>query len=779
MFYNLKITLRNLRRNGLYSAINISGLAVSLAVCILISLWVKDELSYDRFHKHGDRMYRVLSRNKASQDYWPVSPAPLAPFMQNEIPRIEEYCRMGEYSYQCNYLDFENTKIRDYLMFAVDTSFFNMFDVTLISGDKRNPLPDDLSLIISESKAKLFFGSEDPVGKALKTPFDFYFTVRGVMKDIPDNSTIRPDILVRFDVQQRTFQGNGNWKQIEGDWGSYAYQTFFKLAIGSAPETVAAEMLEKRDGNSDFRLQPLREIHLYNLAGQPEGIKNVWLFSIIAVLIMVIACINHVNLVTARANKRGKEICVRKIVGAKKLNLFSQLTGETAIMLFISMLVATALILILLPFFNDLAGKNMQFNLFHPSTLLIYLAAGIATLLLAGLYPAFTLASFRPTDVFLKNIKGKGKNLFQKILVVTQFASSAALIVATIAIVAQLRYMQNMNPGYNRENTLTTALQGASRGQYRTIMERLSSEPAITGTSAAMFNNMMAVASRGDVWRDKDGNSPNFAWAYIDPGFISLMGIPLVEGNGFNEGDNMLQRGVILNETAAKLIGGGESVIGMILSFGGGDNEVVGVVKDFNIQDLHEEIQPLVMNCNVDSEPFLYVKVAPGKAQQAIAAVEKVWKEYNANYDFTYSFLDEAFDATYKSDIRTGRLFTIFAVIAIIISCLGLFGLVTYTAESKTKEIGIRKVLGASVSSIVVMLSKEFLILVGIAMLIAFPPAYYWLDSMLQDYAYRINIGWWIFATAGLITIVLTLLTVGWKALKAATENPVEAIKSE
>jgi hypothetical protein len=420
----------------------------------------------------------------------------------------------------------------------------------------------------------------------------------------------------------------------------------------------------------------------------------------------------------------------------------------------------------------------MQFDLFSPSTMLIYLAVGIATLIFAGLYPAITLASFQPTDAFARNVR-KGKSTLRKVLVVIQFAFSAALILATITIATQMRYMQNMNPGYNRENIFTVSLPGTSGSNYHTMMERLSSEPAIIQTSASNFDKMKCQGFRGDIWRDKDGGSPNFAWAVVDPGFFSLMDIQIVEGYSFKEGEDMRRRGVVLNETAAKLIGGGESVIGMKLTFGMGENEVVGVVKDFNIESLHSEIKPLVMNCATESQPFLYVKVAPGNIKQAIAAVETVWKEFNADYDFAFNFLDESFDLTYKSDLRTGQLFTIFAFMAILISCLGLFGLVTYTAETKTKEIGVRKVLGASVSGIIMMLSKEFLILVGIAVLIAFPPAYYMLDRMLQDYAYRIDLSWWMFAASALIVIVLTLLTVGWRAFKAATADPVKAIKSE
>ena len=713
-------------------------------------------------------------------DYWPQVPAPLSSFVQPDIPQIEEYCRMGiYYSYQCAYLDYNNTKFRTLTILPVDTTFLNLFDVSIIRGDRRNLFPDDLSLIISESKAKLIFGDKDPIGEILKTPNDYSFRVTGVMKDIPGNSTVRADVIVRFDVMQRTFRGNFNWKLIEEDWGSYMYATYFKLAAGSNPETIAEKINKKMNSpNVNFRLQPVRAMHLYNFAGEPEGIKNVYLFSVIAILILVIACINHVNLVTARASKRSREIGVRKIVGANKLNLFGQLIGETAIMLVGALIVAIAIIKIVLPYFNNLAGKNMAFNLLDPSIALIFLIMSLATLLLAGLYPAFSLMSFRPTDAFARNTK-KGKSFFRKILVVTQFAASAALIVATIAISAQLRFMQNMNPGYNRENIFTVGLPGKSSSQYRIIMERLSSEPAIAGVSASFFKNMIKIGSRGDVWRDKDGHTPNFDYSIVEPGFLSFMNIPIVEGENFREGDSPFSRGVILNETAARLIGEGKSVVGMILTFGGGDNEIVGVVKDFHHDDLHTEIKPLIMHCLTEFQQSLYVKAAPGKTKEAIASVEKVWKEYNADYDFEYQFLDDTFDTMYKSDIRTGSLFTIFAVMAILISCLGLFGLVNYTAESKTKEIGIRKVLGASVADIVMMLSKEFLVLVGIAMVIAFPLAYFLLEKILQDYVYRISIGWWLFAVAALIVILLTLATVGWKAIKAATADPVKAIKTE
>ncbi len=774
-FYHLKIALRNLRQGNLYSAINIGGLAVSLAVCILISLWVKDELSYDRFHKNEAQIYKVLKINE-NTEYWETTPAPLAVSLHKDMPQIEKYCRTG--SYPIDFLDHEHIKYKDISALAVDTSFFNMFDFTLMRGNIHQPFPDDLSMVISESKAKIIFGDEDPIGKILKAkkpyfPEELTFHVTAVMKDFPGNSSISADFLVRFDVQQRTFPGNGNWTQIEDDWGSYHFNTYVKLALGSNPEAIAGDLSQK-----NYRLQPLKEIHLYALNGQPVGLKTVYIFSMIALLILIIACINYINLITARASKRRREIAVRKIIGAKKIRLLWQLMNETIILLLVSLVLTTLLIYLLLPFYNEISGKQLSFSLFEPSTLLIYLGTSIVILLLAGLYPAFSLSSFHPVDAFGSDA-GKKDSFFRKTLVITQFTISMALIIATIIIKSQLQFMQHMNPGYSKENIFTVNILDMAF-QYPVIKEQLLKEPGILSVSGSFNDKMIIDGERTDIWQDKETKQQQaFSEMHVDSNFFSLMNIHFVEGGNFRSGqeENEYHRGIIVNETAAKLIGKGQSVIGMHLDKE--NAEIVGVVKDFNYKDLHSKIKPLYICYFHEAQIFMYVKAAPGKTQTAIASVEKIWKEQNKNADFSYSFLDADFDKMYKSDLRTGRLFSVFSLVAILISCLGLFGLVTYTAETKTKEIGIRKVLGASVAGIVEMLSKEFLILVGIAMLIAFPLAYYWLDKMLQDYAYRIDISWWMFAVAGAITITLTLLTVGWKAVKAATANPVKAIKSE
>ncbi|MCL2041582.1 MAG: ABC transporter permease [Bacteroidales bacterium] len=784
MFYNLPIAIRTLNRNGVYSMVNVVGLTMSLLACILISLWVQDELSYDRFHEDGDRIYKVLGRGKGNVDYWATTPAPLAAFIKPDMPEITEYCRTGDYYFR--YLDYDNTKFRNLSGLAVDTSFFSVFSFPLVKGRPDNLFPDDLAIILSETLAQKIFGDEDPIGKMLADANDFTFHVTGIMKDFPENSSLQADFLVRFDFQQRTYPGNGHWTEIEEDWGNYFYSTYLKLNphsdLAAATEKMT-QKLNKRDDDMDyeFRLQPLHEMHLYALNGEAVGMKNVYLFSVIAVLILGIACINYVNLVTARASKRGKETAVRKIMGAKKPALLQQFLNETAILVLFSLMITTVFIYALVPHFNELAGKNLHFT-FDMSVGLTYLVVALIALALAGLYPAFMLASFNPLEAFGVERK-RNVALFRKILVVLQFTVSIALIIITIAITLQLRYMQNLNPGYNKENVLMVHA-GNIGSHYRTVKERLSAEPSILSVSGChLFWKMKAQGSRADIWKNEEtGQRPIFYSAYVDNGFFDMMDIPIVEGRDFTfhpdtPPDEFGLQGIMVNETAAQLMGNGQSVVGMRLQYKD-SIEIIGVMKDFNFLDFKQNIQPLVIWYSPIYVQSLYIKTAPGSVKDAVAAVEKVWKEYNPEYDFWYSFVDDDFDSVYKSDIRVNRIFSIFAIIAIFISCLGLFGLVTYTAETKTKEIGIRKVYGAGIRDIVEMLSKEFVILVGIAMLIAFPLAYFWISRMLQEYAYRIGISWWMFALATGITVVLMLLTVGVQALRAALADPIKSIMS-
>jgi ABC-type antimicrobial peptide transport system permease subunit len=803
MFYHLKIAIRNLRRNGLYSVINIVGLTVSLAACILISLWVYDELSFDRFHKKKENLYLVKFTD--FKEFF-NTPAGLAVNAKEEIPEIKEVCRIDNYSssyFTYNGQEiFNNTSITHGA--AVDSSFFRMFSFPLIDGNHQNPFGGDFSIVLSETMAKSIFGDENPMGKAIKANFaatrygntevppgwyDENYYVTGIMKDMPENSTIKYDYLVPFSLLKRYYAAPGPYSNWDEDYGTCDFLTCFELY----PKTNIQQVEEKvKDifvkrimpyltsmGAVDqlpkikFYLQPVTALHLYHADGSPGEIAKVRMFAIIAGLILAIACINYVNLVTARTGKRTKEMGVRRFLGAKWGNIVWQSLQETCIMLAIAIFLATELIYMLLPLFNYISGKEVEFRFFDLHVLIIYGITFICVLGLAGLYPSFFLASFRSSD----NMKNKNVHAsFRKVLVVLQFVCSIVLIVSTLVITLQMNFIRKKDLGYDKENMICISAWGMKERQDM-VRSELQKNPNITGISTANFDNMLCQRYSYSVrWQGQE-KPINFGIGFVNFDFFDVMNIQLLEGQIPHETSSEMY--CLLNETAVQAIELKDPLY-QTIHLDGYSSTISGVVKDFHFEKLNQPVTPLILFCTKDYESnFFYIKTTAQGTKSALTSIEKLWKEYLPNRPFSYSFLNENFERIYQTDIRTGWLLYTFAFIAIMISCLGLFGLVTFTAESKTKEIGIRKVLGASVSSIVSMLSKEYIVLVGIAMLIAFPLAYYWLNRMLQDYAYRIEIQWWMFALAGIVTIALTLITVGWKAIKAATENPVKAIKSE
>jgi ABC-type antimicrobial peptide transport system permease subunit len=525
-----------------------------------------------------------------------------------------------------------------------------------------------------------------------------------------------------------------------------------------------------------FPLQMISAQHLYNADGSPGAMVKVRLFAIIATLILVIACINYVNLVTARTRKRTKEMGVRKFLGAKWGNIVWQSLQETCIMLAIAIFLATELIYLLLPLFNHVSGKVLEFRFFDLHVLIIYGITFLCVLVLAGLYPSFYLASFDASKIMNNRNRHAA---FRRVLVVLQFVCSIVLIVSTLVITLQMNFIRKKDLGYDKENVICFAAWGFA-GRMDVVRNELHQNPDITGTAAASFQNMINnnYFTYGFSWQGRETEKAiKFGIGWVDFDFLQLMNIQLVDGQMPPETSDGIY--CLLNETAVREMEV-KDPLNLLMYQGNNTITVSGVVRDFHFELLNQTVAPMVMFCTKNyNNNFFYVKTTAQGTQSALASIEKIWKQYCPNLIFSYSFLDENFERLYQTDIRMGWLLYTFAFIAIMISCLGLFGLVTFTAETKTKEIGIRKVLGAKVSDIVSMLSKEYIVLVGIAMLIAFPLAYYWLNRMLQDYAYRIEIKWWMFALAGIVTIVLTLITVGWKAIKAATENPVKAIKSE
>ena len=775
MFRNIRITIRNLRRSSVYTFVNIAGLAISLATCAFIVLWVQDERSYDRFHKDAGIIFRAASHFKSDGGTFHSSVAPgvLAPTAKENYGSVEDFCRLRDWG--VGFLQYNDVKSSSINCYYADFNFFDFFNFPIVKGNRQNPLQNPTDVVISERVSKELFGNDDPVGKIVSIDNRQEIHITAVMQDMPRNTTLqRVDMVSLYAIDTASY-----YNRILNSWDGAEFFTYVKVRAGTDVVLLAEQITEKQpEGWSSWRsftFQPLVNLHLYNIEGEPVGMKTVRLFQWIAIVILIIACINYVNLLTARASKRHREIGLKKIIGARKFKLFMQLMGEALIMFFFAVVIAVILNLYLLWAFNNLSGKEIELSFFDWKIWATYFSMLIAVTVLAGIYPAYMLASYKTVNI-LQNVKSKtGNSFFRKILVVLQFTASTALIAGTIALALQMKYIREKDLGYDREQVLMCRL-GNMSGNFDAAKAQLEQQTSILGVTAASENIMNISSGHGfGEWEGKmsEGGSLMFTQNRVDTSFLRVMGLTLVAGTNFTSTSDLQ---LILNEATVKVMGITDPV-----GKWAGDNSVkiVGVVKDFHFQSLHQKIEPLVMYYMPNMFRQLFVRIRAGNTQQGIAAVEQVWKQYNPEYAFNYSFLDDTFNRMYSSDIRAGRLFGIFSIIAILISCLGLFGLVVFTAEMKTKEIGIRKVLGASILDITRLLVKDFLILVGISILIALPMAYYWLDRMLQDYAYHISLGWWIFAVAALVTVVLTLLTMGVQAIKAAMKKPVEAIKSE
>jgi putative ABC transport system permease protein len=782
----LKIVFRHLLKSKTYSFINITGLSAGLAVSILLLLWVNDELSYDRFNKHAASLYRLSPTfdNGGVTTVWDVTPAPIALYARKEVPEVEAACRFNE-KWDITYFLYKGRKIVQWNNQQVDPAFFTMFSYPLIEGDPQHPFKDAQSIVISESVAKRIFGNEDPMGKVLAGDDKELCTVTGVMKDMPENSSIKFGIAFNFlQLEHDTVQ-----KNVDGNWGQFNYDTYVLLKPGANPAAVGMKLaaIHHRNEDDDFakhlsyRLNPLTNIHLYASDGKEQGMMVVKVFFVVAVIVLLIACINYVNLVTARAIKRSKEISLRKIVGAGKGSLFLQFLSESLIIFLIALVVATGIIYLVMPLYNNIAGKNIIFQPWSPGVLAVYGLALLATLLLAGIYPAITLSSFKPLEAMKGKISGIGsKGNFRKVLVVVQFSFSIILIASTIIIGKQLKYIREKNLGWDRENVFSFYMRNID-SHYAAVKAELLKEPGILGVTESgrdIVNTHSSTSSADWDGKRADQNSFTITQLPVETNFLDVMGIKLVEGKGFTGGPAD-STNYILNETAIKEAGISEPAVGKRFTLRGRDGVIAGVAKDFHYEDMHIKIRPIIIYYSTDWRWKIFVKTTGKDASQALVAVRKVWARYNPDYELLYTFLDTEFDEMYKTDTHVGVLFNCFAVLAICISCLGLFGLVTFTAESKMKEIGVRKVLGAGVGQIVSLLARDFLGLVVVAAAVAIPVAWYGLNGFLQGYAYRTDLSWWIFAMAGVSTLIIALVTVSFKCVQAALANPVKSLRTE
>lgn len=783
--YNIKLAFRNIRRNGLYSVINIVGLAVSLTVCILIMLWVKDEMSYDNFHKKGRDIYQtIVTFNMNNQDlYWKASSFPLAPRSMEEIPGIRNFCRIergGDVKFRHN--DNESPALP--LTFA-DTSFFSMFSFEIVDGDARNPFPDKQAIVVSEEAARALFGDEEAIGKIIETNGLGTLHVTAVMKDMPRNTDFTTDFFCSMDL---LYDLQGGKEVADQRWGALGILTFFLLEPGADVKKIAEEITVMnnrylQENPMTYYLQPLTQNHFYNEKGEPNSnLQTARLFTVAVFVLLIIACINYVNLVTARVSKRNREILLRGILGAKKRNLFFQSIMESFLLFLIAMAAATVLLYAVFPLFKELSGKQMELRLLSWEMSAIYLIVLVAVTLVAGIFPAFNLAFRNPAEMLGRSSGKSAKGvLVRQVLVVVQFVAAVMLIMGATTIGRQMKFIRQKDLGYNKEHILSFRFSKNMMGHEAAIKSELERQTSILGVTFSSQNILWAGTAAG--WFSPEDPNKNLMLGFIstDKDFIPTMQMELLEGENFT-GSPTDSAYFILNETAVRATGiedpVGKPFIFQPNSFSNYENgKIIGVVKDFHFKDLHIPIEPMVL-CYQGDPRMVYIRVGAAAAQEAVEAIENMWKRYNPKESLRYAFLDDTFDSFYRADIRVNKLFIVFAIVAIFISCLGLFGLVTFMAETKTKEIGIRKVLGASVADIVKMLSKEFLILVGISMLVAFPLAYYWLNRMLQDYAYRISISWTLFLWTALITLAVTLLTVCLQAVRAATEDPVKAIET-
>ncbi len=783
-----KTAWRNLAGNKFYSAINITGLAIGLAVGIMVLMWVNDESSYDQFHSNAEQIYKINSHlgTGSSAQVWTGSPAPLAVYSKQSIPEVKEAVRIKGNGQQL-LLNYGEHKFVETGSAYVDPSFFKVFDFHLKKGNAAKPFIDDQSIVITESTSKKYFGDEEAIGKTILQDGKFNFQVSGVIEDFPENSSIRYDILFPMSLFAKNFGGNGAWKTIDEDLGNFQYDIFLQLQKGASSDLVAKKVTklywEHRPGENPndgfYTLQSLPSMHLVAADGNTGALQTVRIFLIVSILILLIACINYVNLSTARSMLRSKEVGVRKIIGAGRYQLFFQFIIESALLFSFASLLAFALIWLLLPLYNDLSGKHLLFSLTDKNVWWVVGCTILGTLALASIYPAIMLSSFKPIQVLKGKLSlGIGNHSFRKVLVVTQFVFSVGLIIGIIVITNQLKYVREKDLGYNREYVFSFAMTGAVHDHYDAVRNQLLQEHGVLEVASSDNGVVGTGSTTGDT--DWDGKAPGTSFLIhpnsIDKDFIPLLKMQLVAGSNFT-GSKSDSMHFILNETAVRQAGI-KDPIGKTFTLWQTKGIITGVVKDFNFASLKQAIEPAIFYYQPPNWT-IFIKTTGKDAPAAIAGATKVWKNYSAEFPFNYSFLDDQFDKLYKADQRMGALFNVFALVAIVISCLGLFGLATYTAQVKRKEIGIRKVLGASVQNITGLLAREFVVLVLIAILIASPLAGWFTHHWLQDFVYRTQLSWWMFVMAGIAALLIALITVSFQAVKAAIANPVKSLRSE
>ena len=796
-----KIAWQSLLHQRLNSAINISGLSIGMAASLLIFLWVSNELSFDKFHKDSATIYRLknyLAIDKKDTWVWENSPYLLGDEMQKKLPEVLTVTRIKPISWESVHFNIKGEFVAEGNCAYVDSTWFSVFKYDFIYGRADDFNSHPLSIVFTESKAKKYFGNENPLGKTIRID-TLDYVIKGVIKDIPPNSSLQFDVL--FPIAAR--RNSPASIKDDNSWGNFNYLTFVKLNPSASIKDLPAKITKilsdnKKSDDIKTGLIALPDIHFENDLQSSvieHGNRNVVVvFSILGVLLLVIACINYVNLATARASLRAKEVSIKKINGAGRGQLFMQFVVESIMVSIISLLFTILIVKLALPLFNQFTGKNFLFSFSDKLLWMIIGCTLLASVILTSIYPAILLSSFKPIAIFrgFNALKIKDSSL-RKALVVVQFTIATVLIIGTIVIYRQLRFINEQNTAYDKSQVLSFGIPYKLFAKYNkdgriqlvnSIKQELLSRSVVSEVSImnqGSVIDMQGFSSGGsNDWdgRDKDF-MPAIGFFYTDASFKKMLNLEMIEGRWYEPGNNADEHNSVLNETAVREFNIRKPVIGQRFVSQGDTGVIIGVVKDFYYKSLHEKIGPVVIkNVNVGSSTFL-IKSAPGKIIEAQKAAKDVWNKFFASDPFVYKFLDEEFEKLYRADHKTAILVWLFSGIAIFLSCLGLFALAAFTAERRTKEIGVRKVLGASVTGIVSLLSKEFIMLVFISLIIASPVAWWALTKWLQSFSYRIDISFIFFIAAGIITLIIALATVSVHAIKAAISNPIKSLRTE
>ena len=803
----LKLALRNLKKNKSFSAINILGLAIGIATCLLITLYVLDELSYDRHNEKADRIYRVNAAINfgGTLQKLAVAPDPLAFTMVQDYPQVENAVRFRNYGSSVIRKGEQN--IKEERIISVDATVFDVFTMPMLEGDPKTALKEPNTVVITQDVAQKYFGTTHAVGQVLRFDNSTDYKVTGVIENGPPNAHFDFDFFVSM---------AGSAESRQNNWVSFNFNTYLLLREGVKPETIVKkfnevnekylfpqavdlmgitkESFDKSGSYIQFSLTPLTDIHLRSdqiaELGANSDIQFVYIFSAVALMILVIACVNFMNLSTARSANRAKEVGVRKVLGTQRSHLIHQFLTESVVMSLIAFVLGYAIAWLMLPYFNNLAAKELSLSIAqHPVLLPVLLGCSVIVGLLAGAYPAFYLSSFQPIKV-LKGRLGSGfrSTYFRSTMVVFQFSISIALIIGTIVIYRQLDYIQNRKLGFNKEQVLILKDTYVLNEQTEVFRNEALRLPDMV--SATVSGHLPVPSSRNENLYFPEGvidpkNSISMQDWDVDVDYLRTMGMELVKGRAFQPGLVTDSNCILINEAAAQVMGIRDPIgkkLGKLQDVTDKKSmryyTIIGVVKNFNYESLRQNIEALCMKLGRSTGNISF-RMKTGDVMGVVRNMESLWKKMAPGQAFSYSFLDEDFNAVYRTEQRMGTIFISFAVLAIFIACLGLFGLATYAAEQRTREIGIRKVLGASVGSIAGMLSRDFLKLVLLAAVIVFPLAWWGMHRWLQDFAFRINISWWIFVFAAAVAVLIALITVSFQAIKAAIANPVKSLRTE